>query len=116
MDEHPPNIRNAMNHLKFIRQFPCLVCGDNTSTEAAHIRYADPKYLKPITGIGTKPPDCFTVPLCGKCHREQHRGSEKKYWEVVGIDPIYVALRLHAVSGDYDAGLAIINNLTSFLI
>jgi hypothetical protein len=95
-------------HLAFIRQLPCAVCLDNTATEAAHVRYPEPKAAKPITGAGTKPDDKFVVPLCSKCHREQHGGKERAFWNGREIDPIFLALALYSVSGDYDRGLTII--------
>ena len=76
-----------MNHLDFIRGLPCLICLDNTSTEAAHVRMADNRAAKPITGVGRKPPDMWTVPLCGRHHRMQHAGGEAKFWDRKMIDP-----------------------------
>lgn len=91
-------------HLDFIRQLPCVICGDNTSTEAAHIRMMDPSIGKPMTGIGTKPDDKFTLPLCGRHHREQHAMREFTFWDEKGIDPVKKALALYSVSGDHQAG------------
>jgi hypothetical protein len=95
-------------HRKFIRSLPCLVCGDNTSVECAHIRYSDARIAKTETGMGTKPADCFTVPLCGLHHRKQHEGSERKFWIQGDCDPVLVSLALYAVSGDYEQGMAIV--------
>ena len=100
-----------MKHLDFIRGLPCAVCGDNTTTEAAHIRMLDRRVAKPITGMGTKPPDWWTVPLCGDCHRLQHSGSEKAFWEGTGIDPIFIAMALYVHSGDQVSGERIIGAL-----
>jgi hypothetical protein len=95
-------------HLDFIRSLPCLVCGDNTSTEAAHIRMADLRAGKQSTGMAQKPHDRFTVPLCGECHRKQHDMNEVPFWHFAGIDPIFVALALFCISGDHQAGVQII--------
>lgn len=95
-------------HLAFIRSLPCVICGDNTSTEAAHIRYADPRVAKRPTGIGERPDDKFTVPLCGKHHRKQHGMSERDFWRGHRIDPILVALALWSVTGSVEAGEAFI--------
>ena len=38
-------------HLAFIRTLPCVVCGNDIETEAAHIRMMDPTVAKPMTGI-----------------------------------------------------------------
>jgi hypothetical protein len=96
-------------HLDFIRSLPCICCGDNTATEAAHIRSADASLAKSATGIGIKPDDFWTLPLCSRHHREQHEGNERQFWQVrVGIDPFKYAMRLFTVSGDYQSGLAVL--------
>lgn len=93
-----------MNHLKFIRGLPCLICQDNTSTEACHVRMADGRIGKPNSGLGKKPPDWFTVPLCSRHHRDQHSMGERLWWTAKGLDPILIALALYAVSGNQEAG------------
>lgn len=105
--QRKPRIHDEQ-HLAFIRGLPCLVCQNNIETEAAHIRYADPSIAKPVTGIGHKPHDKFTVPMCGKCHRNQHSRSERAFWDEVGIDPVKIALALFSVSGDYESGVQIV--------
>jgi len=100
--------KHDKGHLDFIRGLPCVTCGDDTSTEAAHVRMMDPTIGKPMTGIGTKPHDKFTVPLCSECHRTQHEQSEEDFWEGHGIDPVKLSLALYSVSGDYSAGLMIV--------
>jgi hypothetical protein len=49
-------------HLNFIRSQPCCLCGDNTSTEATHIRVGSIPYKKSHTGMGEKRSDCWTCP------------------------------------------------------
>jgi hypothetical protein len=93
----------SAKHLDFIRGLPCCVCGDNTSTEAAHVRMPDPTIAKPLTGIAIKPDDKFTVPLCGRHHAAQHSMSEREWWYGKG-DPVKLALALYAVSGDHELG------------
>lgn len=89
--------RKAPGHLDDIRQLPCILSG--RPAEAAHIRYADQKWGKPITGMGQKPADKWTVPLCPELHRLlkgcQHDENERKWWEQFGIDPLYVASMLY---------------------
>jgi hypothetical protein len=94
--------------LVFIRSLPCIVCGNDISTEAAHIRFSDASLAKPSTGIGIKPADYWTLPLCGGCHRKQHQGNERAFWNNVGIDACLYALRLFSVSGNYERGLAVL--------
>src|SRR5574340_295769 len=95
--------RKNEKHLTWLRTEPCCVCGDNTSTEAAHVRMSDGRIGKGATGIAIKPDDCFTVPLCSRCHREQHSMSERVYWKRKNIDPVLLALALYAYSGDAEA-------------
>jgi hypothetical protein len=97
----------SATHLKFIRSLPCLVCADNTTTEAAHIRFADTRAAKRQTGMGEKPDDSWAVPLCGNHHRIQHTMNEREFWRSGGMDPILVALALWRISGDHAAGTII---------
>lgn len=90
-------------HLSFIRSLPCLVCFDNTSTEAAHVRMSDLRAAKVNPGVGAKPDDCWTVPLCSQCHREQHEMGEAKYWDAQMIDPIFIAMALHLHTENHEA-------------
>lgn len=89
--------RKAPGHLDDIRRLPCILSG--RPAEAAHIRYADAKHGKPITGMGQKPHDKYTVPLCPELHRLlkgcQHDSDERAWWAQFGIDPIAVALALY---------------------
>lgn len=94
-------------HLAFIRKLPSLISGQE-GCEACHVRYGDPRHRKRRTGKGRKPDDAWTVPLTPDEHRVQHSMNEQAYWEKTGIDPLEIATRLYAVSGDVDAGRAII--------
>ncbi len=91
-------------HLDFIRSLPCVICGDDVTVEAAHVRMIDPSIAKPMTGMGTKADDMFTLPLCGHHHREQHKIDEERFWDQHGIDPVKRALALYAISGDHWRG------------
>ena len=97
-------------HLDFIRQLPCCVCGDPIHTQAAHIRYSDARVGKVNAGVGAKPHDRFTVPLCNIHHDQQHNmGNERRFWELYKIDPILIALALYSISGDMEEAERIIN-------
>jgi hypothetical protein len=89
-------------HLRFVASLPCAVSGVEGQTQAAHLRFASAEYRKPITGIGGKSDDVWTLPLSVEMHDEQHRaGDELAWWKSHGIDdPLKLALRLYAVSGD----------------
>jgi hypothetical protein len=83
----PRRYRNR-DHLRFVTQQPCLLCGRKPS-DAHHIRFVQPRAL------GRKTSDEFAVPLCRLHHRAVHRaGDEKAWWKQAGIDPIKVARKL----------------------
>jgi hypothetical protein len=98
----------SKRHLDYVRSLPCVICGDPVHTQAAHVRFADPRAAKDITGMGTKPSDEWTVPLCNRHHEEQHRGGEREFWRRHGIDPVFVAMALSRESGNYEAGCKIV--------
>jgi hypothetical protein len=84
-------------HLDYIRSLPCCICGDDTATEAAHIRTGSLENGKLHTGMAEKPSDRWAVPLCGKHHREQHAfGNELEWWKCHGINPFILAMTLRA--------------------
>ncbi|WP_102867923.1 DUF968 domain-containing protein [Pseudovibrio exalbescens] len=94
-------------HLAFIRTLPCLVSGVY-GVEAAHVRYGDPAYNKPMTAKARKPHDWWVVPLSPEAHRAQHSTKERLYWDWWGIDPLAVAQALYRASGDTEEALKII--------
>lgn len=55
-------------------------------------------------GLGVKPSDRFTVPLCHDHHRVQHNIGEMAFWSQRGVDPTALAEHLWTKSGDMDAG------------
>ena len=63
---------------------------------------------KPNAGVGAKPSDRYTLPMCGRHHRAQHAGSERKFWQDLELDPIKIALELYLVSGNHEKGCEII--------
>ena len=83
----PRRYRNK-EHLRFVVQQPCLVCGRMPS-DPHHLRFMQPRAL------GRKVSDEFVAPLCRTHHREVHRVSdERAWWKQAGIDPIKVARQL----------------------
>ena len=83
----PRRYRNR-DHLRFVMQQPCLLCGRKPS-DAHHIRFVQPRAL------GRKASDEYAVPLCRSHHRAVHRaGDEKAWWKQADIDPIKVARKL----------------------
>ena len=93
MMQRSPRVRDR-EYLDFIRSLPCLLCGDNTSVEAAHVRMACAQVDKRAVGIGEKADDCWTVPLCGKHHRSQHTRAERLFWSEHAVDPLLACLAL----------------------
>ena len=87
-------------HTKFIRSLPCVICSDQIHTQLAHIRFADPR-LDKHTGLGNKPPDFLTVPLCNAHHMAQHETNEKDWWDWWRLDPHFIAMSLFCYSGNY---------------
>ena len=58
---HPkpkPEFRRRVQHLAFIRLLPCVACGKAPPSEAANVRTGTDG------GVGMKPGDRYTVPLC----------------------------------------------------
>ena len=62
--------------------FFCKIC--NGTIIAGHIRTGSG------AGVGIKPDDSNTIPMCGPCHAEQHKIGEEKFFEKYGytIDEI----------------------------
>jgi hypothetical protein len=83
----PRRYRNK-EHLRFVAQQACLVCGRKQS-DPHHLRFTQPRAL------GRKVSDEFVVPLCRIHHRAVHRvGDEAAWWKQTGIDPIKAARKL----------------------
>jgi hypothetical protein len=82
-------------YLTWIRSKPCVLCGDATTTEAAHVRMHDVLASKRECGKSERPDDRWALPLCGKHHRAQHEQGERYFWSTLHYtDPIRVSLAL----------------------
>jgi hypothetical protein len=81
-------------HLSWIRSLPCAVRGCPRRSEAAHVR------LNTGGGMGLKPDDCWTIPLCGPNghHAEQHRIGHGAFDALYLIDSRKLAETLAAES------------------
>lgn len=99
-----------VGYLAMVRQLPCLKCGSEPS-EAAHIRFASAAFGK-ASGLGRKPDDRHSAPLCSGCHRldrdAQHNRGEREFWDSLGINPLIVAEKLYAARGDLVAMRAVV--------
>lgn len=84
-------------YLAYIRTLSCLVCLRSGPSDPAHLRSASLQYAKRLTGMGEKPDDKWTLPLCRPHHDEQHRQNELSWWASKGIpDPFGRAEELYA--------------------
>jgi len=101
---------HELSYLALIRQLPCLKCGLEDSSEAAHLRQQSAAHGK-RGGIGKKPEDRWALPLCGGpqgCHAEQHKIGERVFWDGIGINPHLVCEKLYAQKGDVVAMRAVV--------
>ena len=102
-----PKRFRCKEHLRFVAEQPCLVCGRSPS-HAHHIRYAQPR------GLGLKVSDEFTVPLCAIHHSENHTtGNERRWWQERNLDPLPVAHRLWQNSRSADRTPNVANTIES---
>ena len=86
--------------LAFIRTLPCCACGRSPPAQAAHIRMGSLRYNKRGVGIGERPSDFWSLPVCVGCHMDDnnsiHRAGEGTFWRRIGIDPFALAIKLYA--------------------
>lgn len=90
-------------HLRYVRARPCSIKFCRRPSEAAHIRFGCIAIGKPPTGMGEKPSDMWTCPLCEYHHRTgiaaQHKMGEEEFWRMAGLNPFEIAGRLWIESG-----------------
>lgn len=102
----PRRIRDKA-HLRFIRKLCCANCGISKPVEAAHIRYGS------NSGIGIKPSDDRTIPLCTVCHFKQHTIGEPKFWGQRLGAAIQLSGELYAHTGEAYECLSLIAKFMS---
>jgi len=73
----------SVKHLKYVASQPCLIC-QSPYVQACHIRIG-------FLGLGIKPCDSKTVPLCVEHHAEQHTMNEQSFWDKYKYDPFLEA-------------------------
>lgn len=66
----------STRHRDWVRGFACCNCGETAGVQVAHVRMGSG------AGMGQKPDDWRTVPLCGDCHNgDQHtKLGEPEFW------------------------------------
>ena len=76
-----PKIKNYRNpaYLKFIRSKPCINCGIGDTAQAHHESFKQ-------SGMGTKGPDIWTLPLCAQCHGVRHQIGFESFWQSACLD------------------------------
>lgn len=83
--------KRESDYLNWIRGLACVNCGKPPRSEAAHVRAGYPESGWRPTGMGEKPDDRRSVPLCANCHRQgpkaQHQTKERAWWAERGIYP-----------------------------
>lgn len=86
--------------LAFVRRHACCACGAPPPSQAAHLRMSDARYPEKVCGVGMKPSDRWSTPLCADCHLDapdaQHKVGEPEFWKRVGINPFELAANLYA--------------------
>src|SRR5262245_13921145 len=102
-----PGAHRRAQHLAFVRQLSCVACGKAAPPDAAHVRTGTDG------GIGMKPSDRYTVPLCTACHAKQHRIGELSFWSALRIDPLNVALRLWTIVRYKGRGASYVSSTTT---
>lgn len=92
------NLRDS-RHLDFIRSLPCCCCGKSSEpSQAAHVRLGNGG------GMGMKPGDDFTIPMCAGCHHSQHQKGERAFWGDVR-KPSELANALFYHTGEIDLAI-----------
>lgn len=85
--------------LAFVHTKPCCACGTFSDVQAAHLRRPCLERGKRATGLGERPNDFWSVPLCRGCHLDSpnslHRTSEEVFFARLKIDPFALAADLY---------------------
>ena len=97
-------------HRAFIRTLPCVVC--TATAICAHVRMSEyGGIVVPVDergGMGLKPDDRWTLPLCRTHHDMQHTVGEVPFWDAGKVNPLALAQSLYANTGKREACLNII--------
>ena len=78
-------------HCSHVRSFACANCGSTVNVECAHLR------MGTNTGMGQKPDDWNSTPLCGGpsgCHTRQHMVGEPSFWDSYAFAKGHTVFRL----------------------
>lgn len=111
MIEKDPRVRDTA-FMGFVAGLPCIACMvrgvHKRGVHVAHLRGGSREHDKRPTGMGEKPSDRWTTPLCPFHHiqggkRSQHHfpGGEEAFWAAICINPFDLCQALNAA---FDAG------------
>jgi hypothetical protein len=84
--------RRSPAHRAWVRGHCCMACGSSAGIECAHVRVGTDG------GVGIKPSDKWTVPLCRDCHARQHQIGEESFEKQWGVNLKAVAEALFRAS------------------
>lgn len=91
--------REWPKHRQWLRGFQCVVPGcDNRQIECCHVRITD----GPDTGagIGQKPHDAFTVPMCSQHHDQSHNVGTATFERMYRVNLLALAREFASRSPD----------------
>lgn len=103
-----PDREHDDDYLALIRRLPCVSCGHDPAGVAAHIRMSSSLFAKPLAGMGRKPDDRWTLPLCNDCHNRQHQIGEMTFWHQVGRSPLPLCVELYKATPDLEKMRALV--------
>ncbi len=86
----PPRDRS---YLKFLRGCRCAACKATP---------CDPAHVGTVRGLGQKCSDRQAIPLCRRCHDEQHR-LQKRFWAMHSLDREKLILAFNAAFDEMEA-------------
>jgi hypothetical protein len=98
MNQRQPR-RHDPGYLRWLSKRPCCVCGTAPPSDACHIRFASLAYGKREVGMGEKPDDRWSLPMCRACHVKQHGMNEKDFWRERHILPLLLAQKFYSEYG-----------------
>ncbi len=96
--QRQPRVKDE-RFLAYVRTKRCCRCGGMPPVQAAHLRGAQPGLDKRPTGMGERPDDRWSIPLCPSCHLDGpdalHKTGEANFFRHLGFDPFRLAEALY---------------------
>lgn len=79
-------------HCNWLRGFACCACDSDVCIEVSHIR------IGTDGGMGRKPSDYYSLPLCKICHQSLHQKGERTFYDVNNISALELAVEFAKAS------------------